>query len=181
MEIMKYFVPPIVIPVLLVVGIVAYAVLKPPIIASHPPVSVANSNSIEPRLALSEGPTPRGETSLMFHLPPPWVFAAIGSLLTVGSAVVGGFIAWKLERKEKKLEGEQRSETTKFVQIREKFSEGIIFYNFAQLKLAMAQLVPQDTQKKTLSSTLSSSLCSNRRLPVGCKRLLLGMKQQGFY
>jgi hypothetical protein len=60
---MKYLVLPIVIPVLLVIGIVAYAVLKPPIIASHPPVPVANSDSIGPRVALSEGPTPGGGTS----------------------------------------------------------------------------------------------------------------------
>jgi hypothetical protein len=40
---MKYFVPPIVIPVLLFIAIVAYAVLRPSIIIGHPPV--ANSQT----------------------------------------------------------------------------------------------------------------------------------------
>jgi hypothetical protein len=40
---MKYLVPPIVIPVLLVIGIAAYALLRPPIVAEHPPVPVATS------------------------------------------------------------------------------------------------------------------------------------------
>jgi hypothetical protein len=42
---MKYFVPPIVIPVLLFIGIVAYAVLRPPIIVGHLPVPVTNSQT----------------------------------------------------------------------------------------------------------------------------------------
>jgi hypothetical protein len=32
---MKYLVPPIVIPVLLFIGIVAYALLKPPLVVGH--------------------------------------------------------------------------------------------------------------------------------------------------
>jgi hypothetical protein len=40
---MKYLVPPIVIPVLLVIGIAAYALLGPPIVAGHSPVPVATS------------------------------------------------------------------------------------------------------------------------------------------
>jgi hypothetical protein len=39
---MKYLVPPIVIPALLFVGIVAYGMLRPPIIGDHPPVSVSS-------------------------------------------------------------------------------------------------------------------------------------------
>lgn len=35
---MKYLVPPIVIPVLLVIGIAAYAILEPLTVAVHPPV-----------------------------------------------------------------------------------------------------------------------------------------------
>ena len=33
---MKYVVPPIVIPILLCIGIAAYAILKPPITVGHP-------------------------------------------------------------------------------------------------------------------------------------------------
>src|ERR1700737_1673817 len=44
---MKYLVPPIVIPVLLVIGIAAYALLRPPIIAGPPPVPVAASQPRE--------------------------------------------------------------------------------------------------------------------------------------
>ena len=40
---MKYLVPPIVIPVLLFIGVVAYGMLKPPIIVGQPPVPAANS------------------------------------------------------------------------------------------------------------------------------------------
>jgi hypothetical protein len=40
---MKYLVPPIVIPVLLFIGVAAYGLLKPPIIAGHSPVPMANS------------------------------------------------------------------------------------------------------------------------------------------
>ena len=36
---MKYLVPPIVIPVLLFIGIVAYGMLRPPIIVPHPPAA----------------------------------------------------------------------------------------------------------------------------------------------
>jgi hypothetical protein len=39
----KYLVPPIVIPVLLVIGIAAYALLKPPIMISHPAAASANA------------------------------------------------------------------------------------------------------------------------------------------
>jgi hypothetical protein len=39
----KYLVPPIVIPVLLVIGIAAYALLKPPIIVGHPPAAAENA------------------------------------------------------------------------------------------------------------------------------------------
>jgi hypothetical protein len=40
---MKYLVPPIVIPVLLFIGVVAYGVLRPPMIVGHPPFPAANS------------------------------------------------------------------------------------------------------------------------------------------
>jgi hypothetical protein len=40
---MKYLVPPIVIPILLVLGIAAYALLRPPIAVNHPPVSSVTS------------------------------------------------------------------------------------------------------------------------------------------
>ena len=40
---MKYLVPPIVIPVLLFIGVIAYAALRPPIIAAHPLAAVVNS------------------------------------------------------------------------------------------------------------------------------------------
>jgi len=40
---MKYLVPPIVIPILLVIGIAAYAALGPPVVAAHSPVPVATS------------------------------------------------------------------------------------------------------------------------------------------
>jgi hypothetical protein len=42
---MKYFVPPIVIPVLLFIGVVAYGMLRPPIIVAHPPAPAANSQT----------------------------------------------------------------------------------------------------------------------------------------
>jgi hypothetical protein len=42
---MKYLVPPIVLPVLLFIGVVAYGVLRPPVIVGHPPVPVANSQA----------------------------------------------------------------------------------------------------------------------------------------
>jgi hypothetical protein len=40
---MKYLVPPVVIPMLLFIGIVAYALLRPPIVVGHSltPVSIA--------------------------------------------------------------------------------------------------------------------------------------------
>lgn len=40
---MKYLVPPIVIPVLLFIGVVSYALLRPPLVVGHPvaPVSIA--------------------------------------------------------------------------------------------------------------------------------------------
>jgi hypothetical protein len=44
-SIMKYVVPPIVIPVLLFIGIVAYAMLRPPITDAHPPTPAANSQT----------------------------------------------------------------------------------------------------------------------------------------
>jgi hypothetical protein len=40
---MKYLVPPIVIPVLLFIGVVAYGMLRPLIVVGHPPVPAANS------------------------------------------------------------------------------------------------------------------------------------------
>jgi hypothetical protein len=43
---MKYLVPPIVIPLLLFIGIVAYGMLKPPVIVAHPPPApIANSQA----------------------------------------------------------------------------------------------------------------------------------------
>lgn len=42
---MKYLVPPIVIPVLLFIGIVCYALLRPPIVAGHSPPPAANSQT----------------------------------------------------------------------------------------------------------------------------------------
>jgi hypothetical protein len=41
---MKYLVPPIVIPVLLFIGIAAYAMLRPPIIVGHAPAPAANAH-----------------------------------------------------------------------------------------------------------------------------------------
>ena len=38
---MKYLVPPIVIPVLLFIGVVAYGVLRPPMIVGHKPPRVS--------------------------------------------------------------------------------------------------------------------------------------------
>jgi hypothetical protein len=43
---MKYFVPPIVIPILLVIGIAAYAMLRQPVVVDHPSVSSA---TLQPR------------------------------------------------------------------------------------------------------------------------------------
>jgi hypothetical protein len=40
---MKYLVPPIVIPALLFIGVVAYGMLRPPINVAHSPVPAANS------------------------------------------------------------------------------------------------------------------------------------------
>jgi hypothetical protein len=40
---MKYLVPPIVIPALLLIGVVAYGMLRPLIIVVHPPVPAALS------------------------------------------------------------------------------------------------------------------------------------------
>lgn len=45
LSVMKYVVPPIVIPVLLFIGIVAYAMLRPPITGAHPPTPAANSQT----------------------------------------------------------------------------------------------------------------------------------------
>jgi hypothetical protein len=42
-NLMKYLVPPIVIPVLLFIGVVAYGILRPPMIVGHPPFPAANS------------------------------------------------------------------------------------------------------------------------------------------
>jgi len=42
-SVMKYVVPPIVIPVLLFIGIVAYGMLRPPIIVGHPSAPATNS------------------------------------------------------------------------------------------------------------------------------------------
>jgi hypothetical protein len=39
----KYLVPPIVIPVLLFIGVVAYAALRPPFVVAHPAAPVANT------------------------------------------------------------------------------------------------------------------------------------------
>ena len=41
---MKYLVPPIVIPILLLIGVVAYGLLGPPVVAiGHSPASAVNS------------------------------------------------------------------------------------------------------------------------------------------
>jgi hypothetical protein len=40
---MKYLVPPLVIPVLLFIGVVAYGMLKPPMIVGLPPFPATNS------------------------------------------------------------------------------------------------------------------------------------------
>jgi hypothetical protein len=40
---MKYLVPPIVIPILLFIGIAAYAMLRPPLIVGHPPAPAASA------------------------------------------------------------------------------------------------------------------------------------------
>jgi hypothetical protein len=42
---MKYLVPPIVIPILLFIGIVAYGILRPPMIAGPAPAPAANSQT----------------------------------------------------------------------------------------------------------------------------------------
>jgi hypothetical protein len=42
---MKYLVPPIVIPVLLFIGVVAHGILRPPIIVGHSPAPAANSQA----------------------------------------------------------------------------------------------------------------------------------------
>jgi hypothetical protein len=42
---MKYLVPPIVIPVLLIIGIAAYAILSQPIVASRSPVPSVTSQA----------------------------------------------------------------------------------------------------------------------------------------
>jgi hypothetical protein len=42
---MKYLVLPIITPVLLFIGVIAYGMLRPPIIVGHPPVPVANSQA----------------------------------------------------------------------------------------------------------------------------------------
>jgi hypothetical protein len=42
---MKYLVPPIVIPILLIIGIAAYAMLKPSIVGGHTPVPAATSQT----------------------------------------------------------------------------------------------------------------------------------------
>ena len=39
---MKYLVPPIVIPALLLIGVLAYGMLRPPIIVGHAPVPTAH-------------------------------------------------------------------------------------------------------------------------------------------
>jgi hypothetical protein len=39
----KYLVPPIVIPVLLFIGIVAYASLRPPVLVGHPVAPMVNA------------------------------------------------------------------------------------------------------------------------------------------
>jgi hypothetical protein len=39
----KYLVPPIVIPVLIVIGIAAYALLKPPVMVGQPPAASVNA------------------------------------------------------------------------------------------------------------------------------------------
>jgi hypothetical protein len=48
---MKYLVPPIVIPILLVIGIVAYGLLREPIIDGHSTVPAVNS---QPRLGAAD-------------------------------------------------------------------------------------------------------------------------------
>jgi hypothetical protein len=40
---MKYLVPPIVIPVLLLIGVVIYGIVKPPTVVAYAPVPAANS------------------------------------------------------------------------------------------------------------------------------------------
>jgi hypothetical protein len=92
------------------------------------------------------------------HLPPPWAFALVGSLLTVGSTVVGGFIAWKLEREEKKIEADQRSSSSQLVKIRERASEGIVLYQFAQIKLSLTQVVPRAWAKVLYEQAASAAL-----------------------
>jgi hypothetical protein len=42
---MKYLVPPIVIPILLLIGVAAYGLLRPPIVAGYNPASSLNSQS----------------------------------------------------------------------------------------------------------------------------------------
>jgi hypothetical protein len=93
-------------------------------------------------------------------LPPPWVFAAVGTLLAVGSAIVAKVITWRLERKEKELE-RKHADTMKVVQLRERASEGDIHYNLAQLKLSLAQLAQPPVFGEAAHSTLKAILLRN--------------------
>lgn len=43
---MKYLVPPVIIPIVLVIAIAAYALLKPPAMVAHLPAAAAN---VQPR------------------------------------------------------------------------------------------------------------------------------------
>jgi hypothetical protein len=75
-------------------------------------------------------------------IPASWVFAVVGSLLAVGSAIVAGIMTWLLERHEKKLERELAD--TKLDQSNRYAFEATMYYNFAQLKLWLAELIPKD-------------------------------------
>jgi hypothetical protein len=62
---MKYLVPPIVIPVLLFIGIAAYAMLRPPIIVGHAPAAAANVSRTAALLRVNEPMAALGRFDLL--------------------------------------------------------------------------------------------------------------------
>jgi hypothetical protein len=72
-------------------------------------------------------------------LPPAWLFALSGSVLAVGSAIAGGIITLRLEHREKHLEREIAE--NKVDERQRHHFEGLVFYNFAQLKVFFSNFV----------------------------------------
>lgn len=77
-------------------------------------------------------------------LPDPWVFAIIGSLLTIGSAVMGWLRTSRLEQIEKEQDQEISKLSTSIEEAQALAAEAIALYNFAQLKQTVAQLFVGD-------------------------------------